>query len=101
MTAFVFHICHCHVESKGGRLSRMNTTTLAVKHSMNRTPYQLSLLLIPLVLACFGLSPQARATCQNGCLTNENTVLGDDALLNNTGDANTAIGSEALFSNAT
>ena len=67
---------------------------------MNRTPYQLGLLLIP-VLACFGLSPQARATCQNGCLTNENTVLGDDALLNNTGDANTAIGFEALFSNTT
>jgi hypothetical protein len=79
----------------------MKTTTLPLKHSMNRTPYQLGLLLIPLVLACFGLSPQARATCQNSCLTNENTVLGDDALLNNTGDANTAIGSQALFSNAT
>ncbi len=77
----------------------MKTTTLPLKHSMNRTPYQLGLLLIPLVL--FGLSPQARATCQNSCLTNENTVLGDDALLNNTGDANTAIGSQALFSNAT
>ena len=28
-------------------------------------------------------------------------MLGDDALLNNTGDGNTAIGSQALFSNAT
>jgi hypothetical protein len=45
------------------------------------------------------VSPQARATCQEGCLTNFNTVLGDDALLNNTGGENTAIGFEALLSN--
>ena len=58
--------------------------------------------LIALMLACFGLSPQARAVCQEGCLTNQNTVLGDDALLNNTtGDSNTAIGFNALFSNTT
>jgi hypothetical protein len=58
-------------------------------------------LLIALVLACFALSPQARATCQEGCLTNSNTVLGDDALLNNIGINNTAIGFQALFSNET
>ena len=52
-----------------------------------------------LALAYFALSPQARATCQEGCLTNGNTVLGDDALLNNTGINNTAIGSQALFGN--
>ena len=40
--------------------------------------------LIALMLGCFGLSPQARAVCQEGCLTNNNTVLGDNALLNNT-----------------
>jgi hypothetical protein len=52
------------------------------------------------VLACFALSPQARATCQEGCLTNQNTVLGDDALISNTGgDDNTAIGFNALLSN--
>ena len=79
----------------------MNTTALPLKQSMNHGPFRLALLLIPLALACFALLPQARATCQNGCLTNENTVLGDDALLNNTGDDNTAIGSEALFSNTT
>src|SRR4029434_10685762 len=49
--------------------------------------------------ACFGLSPQARAVCQEGCLTNFNTVLGDDALLNNTGGYNTAIGFSALLNN--
>jgi hypothetical protein len=57
--------------------------------------------LISLMLGGFAVSPQARAACQNGCLTNENTVLGDDALLDNTGDGNTAIGSQALLSNAT
>ncbi len=67
---------------------------------MNRSPLR-AFLLIPLVLACFALSPQARAVCQEGCLTNQNTVLGDDALINNTGDSNTAIGFNALFSNTT
>jgi hypothetical protein len=80
----------------------MKTTTLPLKHSMNRTPCQLGLLLILLVLACFALSPQARAICQDGCLTNQNTVLGDDALINNTtGDGNTAVGFIALSSNTT
>src|SRR5438128_8757304 len=69
--------------------------------------------LIALTLAYFALSPQARAICQEGCLTNQNTVLGDDALLNNTaigfqalnqnttGNGNTAIGIDALYSNTT
>jgi trimeric autotransporter adhesin len=57
-------------------------------------------LLVALTLGCVALSPQARAVCQEGCLTNNNTVLGEDALLNNTsGNENTAIGFEALFSN--
>jgi len=58
-------------------------------------------LLIPFVLGCFALPPHARAVCQEGCLTNGNTVLGDDALLNNTGTDNTAIGFQALLSNTT
>jgi len=54
-----------------------------------------------LVLACLALSPQAPAVCQQGCdPTNDNTFLGDDALLNNTaGIRNTAIGFQALFNN--
>jgi hypothetical protein len=69
---------------------------------MNGVPYQLAMLFIPFALACFGLSPQTRATCQEGCLTNFNTVLGEDALLNTTtGSANTAIGWKALTSNTT
>jgi len=55
-----------------------------------------------LMLACFALSPQAWAVCQEGCLTNQNTVLGDDALLSNTtGYSNTAAGSQALKNNTT
>src|SRR5262249_27016040 len=55
---------------------------------------------VQLVLACFALSPQAQAICQEGCLTNSNTVLGDDALLNNIGIDNTAIGYQSLFSHS-
>jgi len=60
-------------------------------------------LLIVLVLACFALSPQARAVCQQGCdLSNANTFLGDDALLSNTtGHDNTATGANALTDNTT
>jgi hypothetical protein len=78
----------------------MKTITLPLKHSMHRVPCRLALL-IPLAFTCFALSPQARAVCQEGCdLTNGNTFLGDDALVNNTdGFSNTAIGAQALFSN--
>jgi hypothetical protein len=67
---------------------------------MNRSPSR-AFFLIPFTLACFALSPQARAVCQEGCdLSTGSTFLGDDALLNNTGAANTAIGSGALMSNS-
>ena len=46
------------------------------------------------------VSPQAQATCQDACLTNDNTVQGDDALISlTTGTDNTAIGFDALYSN--
>jgi len=49
------------------------------------------------MLACFAVSPQAQATCQEGCLTNQNTVLGEDALFSLTsGIENTALGYHAL-----
>ena len=75
-------------------------TTLHLRKSINRSPLRLAFLLIPFALAWFALSPQARAVCQEGCLTNENTALGDNALLNDTtGFQNTATGDGALFSN--
>ena len=58
--------------------------------------------LIALMLGCFGLSPQARAVCQEGRDSNYNTFLGDDTLINNTtGSLNTANGAFALSSNTT
>src|SRR5437870_21628 len=78
-------------------------TTLVSKNRIYPSLGQSAFLLIPLALACFALSPQARAVCQEGCDTvNFNTFLGDDALVNNTtGFGNTAIGSIALPSNTT
>src|SRR5207244_3041620 len=52
-------------------------------------------------LASFALAPAAQATCQEGCLTNQSTVLGEDALFNNIGINNTASGFNALYSNTT
>ena len=58
--------------------------------------------LIALTLGCFALSPQARAVCQEGCLIDQNTVFGDDALFSLTSSHdNTAIGFNALYSNTT
>jgi hypothetical protein len=66
---------------------------------MNRSPVR-AFVLISLALGCFGLSPQARAVCQEGCLTNNNTALGDDAVISlTTGTNNTGIGFNALRSN--
>ena len=63
---------------------------------------QSAFLLIPVALACFALAPQAGATCQDACLTNNNTVQGDDALLNlTTGTDNTALGFNALLADTT
>jgi Chaperone of endosialidase len=59
-------------------------------------------LLIAFVVTCFAISPQAPAACQEGCLTNANTVLGEDALFSlTTGLDNTAIGFNALYHNTT
>jgi hypothetical protein len=77
----------------------MKTTTLQLENSMDRGPFRFALLLIPLALVCFGLSPTARADCEQGCPTGQNTVLGDNALVNNTGSENTAVGSNTLSSN--
>ena len=58
--------------------------------------------LIALTLACLALSPPAQAVCQDACLTNDNTVQGDDALISlTTGSRNTATGFQALLNNTT
>jgi trimeric autotransporter adhesin len=75
----------------------MKAITLQLKTSMNRVHVRLAFAAI--ALACFALLPVAQATCREGCLTNNNTVLGDDALLHNTGADDTAVGFQALFNN--
>jgi Chaperone of endosialidase len=60
--------------------------------------------LIAFALACFGLSPTARAVtpAPDGGYPNDNTAEGESALFNlTTGAFNTAIGFKALFSNTT
>jgi hypothetical protein len=53
-------------------------------------------------LACVAFLPQALATCQDACLTNDNTVQGNDALISlTTGTDNTGLGFQALFNNTT
>jgi uncharacterized coiled-coil protein SlyX len=84
---------------------KLKGKTMKTPHikSTRRSPWRRGFRLIPLALVCLALSPQARGVCQEGCdLINDNTFLGDDALLNNTdGYANTAVGFNALYSNTT
>src|SRR4029450_11700155 len=83
-----------------GKVCFMKTKTSPRTNAMTLSPLRHAFLLIPLVLACFAVSPQARAGCQQGCdIAHNNTFLGDDALLNNTGFFNTAIGYHALHNN--
>jgi trimeric autotransporter adhesin len=76
----------------------MKTATIPSKNSMSRASSRRALLITALVVALgwFTLAPQARSACQQGCLINQNTVFGNDALLNNTGIGSTAIGFAAL-----
>src|SRR6266571_2811208 len=95
-----------------------NMTTPTLRNSIDRSPLRLGLprvqpiwiirgfLLIPLVLACFALSPTARALLPaptpDGGYTGANTAEGDDALFSlTTGRENTAIGFDALDKNTT
>ena len=81
----------------------MKTKTSTTTNSISRSPLRRAFFLIPLTLASFALSPQARAVCQEGCdLAHNNTFLGDDALTSNTtGILNTATGADALLLNTT
>src|SRR5437588_1913066 len=81
--------------------AHMKTKTSRPTNSLNRSPLRCGLLFILLALVCVPLAMQAQ-TCQQGCLGNYNTVLGDDVLINNTtGKKNTAVGFDALYSNTT
>jgi trimeric autotransporter adhesin len=61
-------------------------------------------MIIRTILLAFGflaLAPQAQAVCQDACFANENTAHGEDALFNNSGLRNTALGFRALLNNTT
>ncbi len=69
---------------------------------MNRSPLR-AFLLIPFVLACFALSPAARAVSPppDGGYPGDNSAEGTDALFSLTGGTeNTALGADALYYNA-
>src|SRR4030095_7077826 len=81
----------------------MKTTTSLARDSISRSPLRYGLLLIPLVLAAFALSPIAQAQLSpppDGGYAGNNTAEGTDALFSlTTGTDNTAIGFNALYSN--
>jgi uncharacterized coiled-coil protein SlyX len=82
--------------STGGHRHSQPNRNKPMKRITNISDSALSLF----ALACFALAPQARAVCQEGCNTSTAaTFLGEDALVNNTGTSNTAIGNLALTSN--
>jgi len=67
------------------------------ENSRSRPPLRYSSVLIALAFALFAVPLTARAACQEGCLTDENTALGEDALLSlTTGTENVALGYHAL-----
>src|SRR6266403_4154315 len=96
------------------KMTTKNMTTLRLTKSIGWSPLRLGLprvqpiwiirgfLLLPFALAWFAFSPQARAVCRQGCSFNDNTFLGENALISNVGGhGNVAIGSGALFRNTT
>ena len=80
----------------------MKTTTLPTNRSINHSPLRCALILIPLVLMCAALLPEAGAVtpAPDGGYPGFNTAEGDGALQSLTsGASNTAVGFDALFSN--
>ena len=78
----------------------MKTTIQHLKKSIDPSPWRGGFLLIPLVLACFGIAPIAEAA--DGDLGKGNTSEGANALPSlTTGIHNTALGSLTLFSDTT
>src|SRR5438105_127522 len=77
-----------------------NMTILHLRKSIDRSPSRPTFFLIPLVFACFALSPMARAVMPppDGSYPGQNTAEGQQALFSlTTGIFNTADGFHALF----
>src|SRR5438552_8471916 len=83
-------------------LKTIATFHAILRNSISPATARHPFVLVALALACFALAPQAQAVCQDACLTNDNTVQGDDALISlTTGTDNTALGFNALLSDTT
>src|SRR5437764_1285523 len=85
---------------------RPKMTTLPVKNSLSHAPLRRGVLLVPLALAWFALSPTPKAfgvtPAPDGGYANGNTAEGTNALLSlTTGGFNTANGADALQNNTT
>ena len=90
-------------EQKRQNLGIMKTRILQLKHSINRSSCPRALLLVPLALACFSLSPTARAVtpAPAECPPNFNARTGCHALYDlTTGVGNAALGWHALAENS-
>ena len=77
-------------------------TTLHLRKSIVRSPLRLGLLLVPLVLVCFALTPRTQAVtpAPDGGYPGFNTAEGTNALFSRTtGAFDTALGHQALFRN--
>ena len=71
--------------------------TCSGENSHSRPRFRYCSVFIALAFALFAVPLTARAVCQEGCLADENTVLGEDALLSlTTGTENVAMGYDAL-----
>ena len=81
---------------------QVTATVPSVNNPISLSLLRHGFLLIALAFACFAISPQVRADCQQGCDTvnNANTFLGEDALLNHDTVGNTAVGFQALMNPA-
>lgn len=84
-------------KSRGTVYDSFMKRTVLFTNCVHRSLGRSALLVVSLLIGCFAFSPQAGAVCQQGCdPTNNNTFLGDDALLSNTtGLENTAEGFQA------
>jgi uncharacterized coiled-coil protein SlyX len=79
-------------------------TSAPARNSMKCSPLRRAFLLIPLLLACFGFSPTARAVlpAPDGGYGGNNTAEGTGSLFNlTTGVWNSAFGFRALYKNST
>ena len=77
-----------------------SATILALRNSMNRSPLRLGFLVFAFMLACLRVrhKHEHKAVTKAATSISRTSFFGDDALMNDGGGANTAIGALALVS---